>query len=101
MDHPNFGDKVRVWSHPGRKVRSHDPSEAVRFFPDGKEAEDGIELVWSSWLEQLFLDGVVYLTNPHPQCTIEDAKLAADKQRLEQAAKDKVIVLPVLDKQEA
>lgn len=73
MAHPAIGETVHVWPHPGRPVRSHDPAILARYFPD-----DGTDLPWSQWLEELHGQGHVHLSDPRPQCSIEKARALAE-----------------------
>jgi hypothetical protein len=58
---PNLGDKVHVWPHSGMSVRPFAELHDRRLPPEG------MDLPWSPWLEELYGQGAIHLTDPAPK----------------------------------
>ncbi len=58
---PAIGTTVRVWPHPGQRVRSHDPAILNRYLEP-----NGADLAWSQWLEEMHDQGHIHLHDPRP-----------------------------------
>lgn len=83
---PEFGDKVKVWPFPGRRVQ--DGPRPIDKFGGGRElVEEGREVIWSAFLLDQYRAGDILLhpppeaaaaEKPGPKAAFDPIRAAAD-----------------------